>query len=124
MRLRFVLALFLTTGTLAERPAQSQSPSMVRIGLTQNATTVTIRGASAFTIQQNRTRTAKFTSVLALDPAASGTLTPANLQYRTLVEVDGGKLIALPKGVRTQIEATSGTLEFENRTYRGKIEVF
>src|SRR5262245_6147636 len=124
MRLRFVLALFLTTGTLAERPAQSQSASTVRIGLTQSASSVTIRGASAFTIQQNRTRTAKFTSVLALDPAASGTLTNSNLQYRTLVELDGGKLIALPRGVRTQIEPSSGTLEFDNRTYRGKLEVF
>src|SRR2546422_8631485 len=124
MRTRFVLALLLTVGALYERSARSQTVPTVRIGLTQSATTVTLRAANAFTIQQNRTRTAKFMMVLAIDPAATGTLTSTNLQYRTLVEVDGGRLIALPRGSKTQIDAGAAPIEFDNRTYRGKIEVF
>jgi stage II sporulation protein D len=82
-----------------------------------------LRAANAFTIQQNRTRTAKFTMVLALDPAATGTVTNSSLQHRTLIEVDGGKLIVVPRNAKTVIEADV-PLEYENRTYRGKIEVF
>ena len=51
--------------------AQAQNEPTVRIGLNQNAAAVSLRAANAFTIQQNRTRTAKFTMLLALDPAAS-----------------------------------------------------
>jgi len=61
--------------------------------------------------------------VVALDPAASGAVTPASLQYRTIVEIDGGRLIVLPRNTKTQIESAGAPLEFENRTYRGKIEV-
>jgi peptidoglycan hydrolase-like amidase len=124
MRKRFVLACLLIVGALYERPVRSQTAPTVRIGLTQSAPTVSIRAANQFTVQQNRTRTAKFTMVLSVDPAANGVLTAANLQYRTLVEVDGGKIIILPKGAKTQIDAGSVPIEFDNRTYRGKIEVF
>jgi stage II sporulation protein D len=124
MRKRFVLALLVIVGALYERPVRSQTAPTVRIGLTQNSATVTLRASNAFTIQQNRTRTAKFTMVLALDPAATGPLTTSNLQYRALVEVEGGKLIVLPKGAKTQIEPGSAPIEFDNRTYRGKIEVY
>jgi peptidoglycan hydrolase-like amidase len=124
MRKRFVLALLLILGALYQLPVRSQTPPVVRIGLTQNASTVTIRAASAFTIQQNRTRSAKFTMVLAVDPAVTGTVTSASLQYRTLLEMDGGKLIVMPKNAKTQIEAGNIPLEFDNRTYRGKIEVY
>src|SRR5262245_3063648 len=123
MRKRLVVALFLTAGALCERPVRSQTVPTVRIGLTQNASTVTVRAATAFTIQQNRTRTAKFTPVLALDPAATAAVTSANLQYRTLIELDGGRLIVLPKGSKIQIDA-GVPIEFDNRSYRGKIEVF
>jgi peptidoglycan hydrolase-like amidase len=124
MRKRVVLALLLTVGAFYERSVRSQTVPTVRIGLTQNAATVSLRAANAFTIQQNRTRTAKFTPVLALDPAATATVTSANLQYRTLIEVDGGRLIVLPKGAKIQIDAGSVPIEFDNRSYRGKIEVF
>jgi len=124
MRKRVVLALLLTVGAFYERPVRSQAVPTVRIGLTQNAATVSLRAANAFTIQQNRTRTAKFTPVLALDPAATATVTSANLQYRTLIEVDGGRLIVLPKGAKIQIDAGAVPIEFDSRSYRGKIEVF
>jgi stage II sporulation protein D len=124
MRKRVVLALFLILGGLSGPPARSQTVPTVRIGLSQNAGTVTLRAASTFTIQQNRTRTAKFTMVLALDPAATGTVPNSGLQYRTLVEVDGGKLIVLARNAKTAIDAGDVPLEYDNRTYRGKIEVF
>src|SRR5437016_4966332 len=52
---------------LAILRAQQADP-VVRIGLNQNASTVTIRSAQAFQVEQNTTRTAKFTAALALDP--------------------------------------------------------
>jgi peptidoglycan hydrolase-like amidase len=124
MRKRFVLASLLILGALFERPVRSQTAPTVRIGLTQNAATVTIRAAAAFTIQQVRTRSAKFTMALSVDPAAAGALTTASVQYRTLVEVDGGRLFVLPRATRTPIETGGAPIEFDNRTYRGKIEVF
>jgi peptidoglycan hydrolase-like amidase len=123
MRKRFVLALLLILVALYSGPARSQTAPIVRIGLTQSAAAVTLRSAAGFSIQQIRTRTAKFTMALALDPSASGVLTSANLQYRMLVELDGGRFIALPKGGKIQIDAGSSPIEYDNRTYRGKIEV-
>src|SRR5262245_58999900 len=124
MRKRFFLALLVTTVTFAQRPTGPQVPSTVRIGLTQNASTVTVRASRAFTIQQNSTRTAKFTMALAVDPNATGPMTSASLQYRTLMELDGGKIFVLPKGAKTQIQAGDVPIEFDSHTYRGKIEVF
>src|SRR5213594_980677 len=126
MRKRIAVALLLITGALYERPGGSQTAPTVRIGLTQNAPTVSIRSAQPFTVQQNQTRTAKFTMVVALDPAAANrVLTKADLQYLTLVELDGGKLTVAPKGERVRIDPPGGVpIEFDNRTYRGFIEVF
>src|SRR5262245_44143698 len=124
MRKRFLLVLLLTVGALFERPVRSQAVPTVRIGLTQNASTVALRSADLFTIQQNRTRTAKFTMVLSLDRTFTGALTKANLQYRTLVEIDGGRLFVLPPDSVTPIDTRGAPVEVDNRTYRGKIEVF
>ena len=105
--------------------AQAQNEPTVRIGLTQSAATVSLRAAQAFSIQQNRTRTAKFTMVLALDPAAAGAVTKADLQYRILVELDGGKLIVLARNSKVRVNVPGDVpIEFDNRTYRGTIEVF
>ena len=120
---RFVSAFLLLVGALYQSPVRSQTAPTVRIGLTQSAATVNLRSATPFTIQQTRTRTAKFTMVLSIDPAAAGAVTSANLQYRTLVEIDGGKLILVPKGTKTEIEAGGTPIEFETKTYRGKMEV-
>src|SRR5579883_2561296 len=120
MRRLIILALLLVVSR-----AQGQNEPTVRIGLTQNAATVTLRASTAFAVQQNRTRTAKFTMVLALDPAASGAITKANLQYRTLVELDGGKLIVLGKNEKVRVDPPGDTpVEFDNKTYRGIVEVF
>jgi stage II sporulation protein D len=121
---RFLLALVLIAGAFIARPVRSQSVPTVRIGLSQNAQTVTLRSSDAFNIGQNRTRSAKFTMVLALDPSAQGTLAASDLRYRTVVEVDGGRLVVLPANARTTIEPSAAPFEFDNRTYRGRIEVF
>jgi stage II sporulation protein D len=128
---KVMFAVLLTVAALYERPGRSQtSPTaqtepVVRIGLNQNASTVSMRSSVPFTIQQNSTRTAKFTSVLALDPASSNrVLSKADLQYRMVVELDGGKLLALAMSSKVRIEPTGAPIEIDNRSYRGAIEVF
>ena len=126
MRKRIAVALLLITGALYERPGGSQTAPTVRIGLTQNAPTVSIRSAQPFTVQQNQTRTAKFTMVVALDPAAANrVLTRADLQYRPIVEIDGGRIVVVPKNERVRIDLQGNAgIDVDNRTYRGSIEVF
>ena len=67
MRQLLLAALLLVAGVV-----QPQKEPTVRIGLNQNAATVMIRSASAFTVEQRTTRSATFASVLAIDPAATG----------------------------------------------------
>jgi hypothetical protein len=50
--------------------AQPQTEPTVRIGLTQNASTVTGRSAMAFTVEQHSTRAATFTTALRSTPRA------------------------------------------------------
>src|SRR5881409_1227983 len=125
MRKRIAVALLLIIGALCERPGLSQTVPTVRIGLTQNAPTVSIRSAQPFTVQQNQTRTAKFTMVVALDPAAANrVLTQADLQYRPIVEIDG-RIVVVPKNEKVRIDLPGNAgIEVDNRTYRGSIEVF
>ena len=68
MRKRILLAILVIVAAVYEHPARSQVVPTVRIGLTQNALTVTLRSSDDFMIQQNPTRTAKFTMVLSVDP--------------------------------------------------------
>jgi peptidoglycan hydrolase-like amidase len=96
----------------------------VRIGLNQNAATITIRSATDFTVERRTTRSATFTSVLALDPAAAGALKKSDLQYRITVELDGGQFVVLPAGARVRIDPPAAPLEIETRAYRGALEVF
>jgi peptidoglycan hydrolase-like amidase len=126
MRRRILFACLVAVGALYERPARSQTAPTVRIGLTQNAATVSIRSAEDFTIQQNRTRTARFSMVLTVDPSASNrVLTRNDLQYRGLVEIDAGKILVLSSATRIRIEPkNSALIEFDNKLYRGAIEVF
>jgi len=131
MRKVLFAALFLTVGAFYERSGRSQTaPTVqaeptVRIGLNPNASTVNIRSSAAFTVQQNRTRMAKFSTVLALDAASTNrVLSRADLDYRMLVELDAGKVLVLPSKTKVRIEPTGTPIEIENRTYRGAIEVF
>jgi peptidoglycan hydrolase-like amidase len=120
MRQLFLSVLLLLCSTAQ----QSAIDPTVRIGLTQNAGTVTIRSASTFTVEQHPTRSATFASVLALDPSASGPLTKADLQYRLTVELDGDMVVVMPAEARVRIEPPASPLEIEARSYRGALEVF
>jgi peptidoglycan hydrolase-like amidase len=113
------IVLLLVTG------AQAQNEPIVRIGLNQNAATVTIRSATAFNVQRYRTRSATVTAVLSVGTvSAVATLKKSDLQYRTVVELDGGVVLALSPGTRIRIASSGAPLAIENRTYRGAIEVF
>jgi len=120
--MRHLLLCVLLLLVIAAQPSPLE-PS-VRIGLTQNIASVTIKSAAAFTVEQHATRAATFTLALALDPAAAGTLKTADLQYRMAVEVDGGALVVMPLAAHVRIEPASAPFEIEGRAYRGALEIF
>jgi peptidoglycan hydrolase-like amidase len=115
-----VLAVLLL---LAWVPQPATEPT-VRIGLNQNAATVTIRSASAFSVEGRSTRSATFASVLALDPGATGAVRKSDLRYRITAELDGNVLLVLAAGARVRIEPPAAPLEIDTRAYRGALEVF
>src|SRR5687768_13452745 len=112
MRHLALAALFL----LASAPQPATEPT-VRIGLNQNAATVTIRSTSAFTVQGRATRSATFASVLALDPATAGSVRKSDLQYRITAELDGNVLLVLAAGARVRIEPPAAPLQIDTRAY-------
>jgi stage II sporulation protein D len=126
MRKPILLAFLVTVVALYNHSARSQAFPRVRIGLTQNAPTVSLRSSEEFTIQESRTRTAKLSAILSVDSSISSRpLTRSDLKYRTLVEIDGGKILVIPNTEKIRIEpAGNGFIEVDNRTYRGAIEVF
>src|SRR5688572_25145801 len=101
-----ILALLLLAGA-----AQPASEPIVRIGLVQNAATVTVRSASDFVVEQRTTRTATFASALAIDPAATGALKTADLQHRMTVTIDGGIVLVPAPGTRVRIQPPAAPLE-------------
>src|SRR5262245_22438188 len=104
---------------------QTANEPVVRIGLSQSASTVTLRSDKAFTVQQIPTRSATFTMILSVDAdAANRALSHADLRYRTMVELDGGKLFILPATTKVRIEPTGAVIDIDKRRYRGSIEVF
>ncbi len=104
--------------------AALQLEPTVRIGLNQNAATVSIRSAQAFRVEQSPTRSAKFTAIVTVDAGKGSTLKKEDLQYRMLIELDGGKLLVLPMSSKIRLDAAGSHLEYDNRTYRGTLEVF
>src|SRR4051812_9159193 len=120
-RMRQVVIALLLLLTAATQPPTEPT---VRIGLSQNASTVTVRSAMSFTVEQRTTRAATFTTALALDPAVSGALKKSDLQYRVTAELDGETLVVFAPGARARIEPAGAPLEIETRGYRGAIEVF
>src|SRR6185369_7839084 len=104
-RVLIAVSLLFMTGV------QAQNEPVVRIGLNQNATSVTIRSASAFNLQQYRTRSATVTAVLSLGPgAAAAALKKSDLHYRMVVELDGGVVLALPPGAKVRVVASGAPL--------------
>jgi stage II sporulation protein D len=96
----------------------------VRIGLTQNAASITVRSAEAFTVEGRATRSATVASILAVDPASSGTVRPTDLQYRLGVTLDDGAIAVIPDGARVRIEPPAAPLQIDTRAYRGALEIF
>src|SRR5262245_15670851 len=119
MRYGLIAILFLLTGA-----PQTATDPIVRIGLTQNAPAVTIKSERAFTVERRPTRSATFSTVLAIDPGTSTELKKSDLQYRTAVEIDGDTMLVLPAGAKVRIEPAGAPLEMDTRAYRGAIEVF
>jgi stage II sporulation protein D len=105
--------------------AQAQNEPMVRIGLDQNASTVTLRAANPFSVQQYKTRSATFTTALALGPdTAAGAVKKSDLQRRMIVALDGDVLLVMPPGAKVRIEPPGASIQIESRAYRGAVEVF
>lgn len=113
-----VLLLIVTAG---EQPSVEL---VVRIGLNQNAASVTVKSTEAFTVEGRATRSATFASVVAIGPASSGAVAASAVQYRTTVTLDGGAMLVMPAGGRVRIEPPGAPLEIETRAYRGTLEIF
>ena len=78
---------------------------------------MTLRSGKEFTVQQTRTRTAKFTMILSVDAdAANRALSRADFRYRVLVELDGGRLLVLPTTTKVRIEPAGAMIDIDNRT--------
>jgi len=121
---KLLAGVLLIVAGFIPRAASSQTEPIVRIGLNQNATSVTLRSSGSFKVQQQNTRSAKFTAVLTIDPAAlNRVVKKEDLRYRMVVELDNGSLVILPLSDKVRVES-SGTIEFEGKSYRGIFEVF
>ena len=103
---------------------QSLVEPIVRIGLTQNAATVTVRSAETFMVAGRGTRAATFAAVLAVDPDTNGPVAAADLQYRITVKLDDDTTVVMPAAARVRIEPPPSPLEIEARAYRGALEIF
>src|SRR5919107_6286535 len=96
-----VLGLVLLLLSTSSQPAVEPT---VRIGLNQNAASVTVRSGEPFTVEGRPTRSATFASVLAVDPSTSGAVAAADLQYRVTITLDGGAVLVMPAAARVRIE--------------------
>ena len=100
----------LVAATLLLLPAIQQAEPTVRIGLGQNSATVTVRSTEEFRIQGQTTRTARFSSIIALGEASEGTvLNREQLRYRMAIELDGNRFVVVPMTNRIRIQPSSPT---------------
>ena len=108
-------------------PALQQSEPAVRIGIGQNAATVTVRSSQEFRVQGQPTRSARFAPIISVGDAADGTVIARDqLRYRMAVELDGNRYLVVPIAthIRIQPPSTSVRLQVNDRSYRGTVEVF
>ena len=104
-------------------PHQPALEPTVRIGLTQNASSVTVRSAEPFTVEGRSTRSAAFASVLAIDTNRTGVVAASDLQPRVTVTLDDGAMIVMPVGGRVRVEPVPALLQIDTRAYRGALEI-
>jgi stage II sporulation protein D len=99
---------------------------LVRIGLDDNAASVTIRAAREFRVQGQSARTARFTTILSLGETAAGAIVSrSDLRYRMAVELDGARYLVVPMDTHIRIQPPpAAQLQVEDRSYRGLVEVF
>ena len=99
---------------------------LVRIGLDQNATAVTIRSTGEFRVQGQSARTARFTTILTLGETVAGAIvSKSDVRYRMAVELDGNRYLVVPIDTHLRIQPPPATrLQVEDRSYRGVVEVF
>jgi peptidoglycan hydrolase-like amidase len=97
------------------------------LGTGQNSAVVTVRSSEEFRIQGQATRTARFSSILALGEASEGTvLNRDQLRYRMAIELDGNRYVVVPMTNRIRIQPLSPTsrVQVNDRSYRGILEIF
>jgi stage II sporulation protein D len=111
-------------GAALQTYAGLPSEPVVRIGLNQDAATVTVRSDQPFTIERQRTRTAKMSIALAVAGNPAGPVAKANLEYRAIVELDDGRVLVLPQSSKIRLTPGPARLETGGRTYRGTLEIF
>lgn len=110
-------------------PVLQQSEPLVRIGLDENAATVTIRSTEPFSVQGQTARTARFSIILTLgDTPGGAVIAKGDVRYRMAVELDGERYLVVPMDTRVRIQPPSSPrvarLQVADRTYRGVVEVF
>ena len=107
-------------------PVLQQSEPTVRIGLGQNAATVTVRSSEEFRVQGQPTKSARFSPILTVGNAPEGTVIARDqIRYRLSIELDGGRYLLLPLTTRVRIQPSgSARLQINDRSYRGSLEVF
>jgi peptidoglycan hydrolase-like amidase len=108
-------------------PALQQSEPTVRIGIGQNAATVTVRSSQEFRVQGQPTKSARFAPIISVGDVTDGTVIARDqLRYRMAVELDGNRYLVVPIAthIRIQPPSTSVRLQVNDRSYRGTVEVF
>ncbi len=119
--MRWFLLSVLLLVPVAQQPAGEPA---VRIGLTQDTASITVRSAETFPVAGRTTRSAAFASALAVDPNRSGPVATSDLQHRITVTLDDGAVVVMPAGARVRIEPPAAPLEIDTRAYRGALEIF
>src|SRR5258705_1855542 len=110
---KLLAGVLLIVAGFIPRAVSLQTEPTVRVGLNQNATSVVLRSSSSFKIQQQTTRSARFTTVLSLEPSAlNRALKKEELKYRMVVELDNGGLVVFPMSEKVRIEAPLTSMEF------------
>lgn len=107
--------------------AAAQQPALeptVRIGLNQNASSITIKSDEPFTVEGRSTRSVAIASVLAIDANKAGPVAASDVQQRVTLTLDDGAIVVMPAGGRVRIEPSAALLEIDTRAYRGALEIF